>query len=282
MRSATALTRLRSSGGSAIVALLVGCLGCHEHHVRIAAAADSTATIAGVLGGTFAHGAPFYGSVVYLIPVTPVAEDWWVGLARPHFPLVDPQFGATWQYVRMTTCGPGGQFEFSGIRPGDYYLYARVFWTDVFGDSTVFHGGAWVGAAKVASRETVRIALRTPRALFNGGAPQSKFARAYPDDPSLPRFGENVYVWKLPQVAKRVPPTYPIAARSTGVDGTVLVQALVGRDGKVKGTIIQKSIPLLDAAADSAVRRYVFKPAMLGNKPVALWLAVPVRFTLQE
>jgi protein TonB len=64
------------------------------------------------------------------------------------------------------------------------------------------------------------------------------------------------------------------------VDGTVLVQALVGKDGKVKDTRVVKSIAMLDGAAEAAVRQWVFKPALSNNKPVAVWVAVPVKFTL--
>jgi TonB family protein len=41
-----------------------------------------------------------------------------------------------------------------------------------------------------------------------------------------------------------------------------------------------KGIQMLDAAAVAAVRQWVFKPALSNNKPVAVWVAVPVRFTL--
>jgi protein TonB len=96
-----------------------------------------------------------------------------------------------------------------------------------------------------------------------------------------PAPGEYVYVEELPEAITKVPPSYPDAAREAGVDGTVLVQALVGKDGRVADTRIQKSIPMLDAAALASVRQWRFKPA-LGAKqqPVAVWVAVPVKFTL--
>ena len=36
----------------------------------------------------------------------------------------------------------------------------------------------------------------------------------------------------------------------------------------------------LDAAALMAVRQWKFRPAIQGNKPVAVWVAVPVKFAL--
>ena len=78
----------------------------------------------------------------------------------------------------------------------------------------------------------------------------------------------------------KVPPDYPTWAREQGISGTVMVMALVGRDGTVKDTRITQSIPQLDDYARGAVRQWRFKPAQSKGKPVAVWVAVPVKFTL--
>jgi periplasmic protein TonB len=104
---------------------------------------------------------------------------------------------------------------------------------------------------------------------------------APPSDDQLPQFGEYVYVEELPEAITKAPIAYPDIAREAGVDGTVMVQALVGKDGKVKDVKVVKSIPMLDEAALASVRQWVFKPALSNNKPVAVWVAVPVKFTLQ-
>ena len=101
-----------------------------------------------------------------------------------------------------------------------------------------------------------------------------------PSDDAMPKFGDYVYVEELPEAVTRVPPTYPDLAREAGVDGTVMVQALVGKDGKVKDVRVVKSIPMLDESAKAAVRQWVFKPALSNNKPVAVWVGVPVKFSL--
>jgi protein TonB len=101
-----------------------------------------------------------------------------------------------------------------------------------------------------------------------------------PAEDELPEFGEYVYVEELPEAVTRVQPVYPDLAREAGVDGTVLVQALVGKDGKVKDTKVVKPIPMLNDAAVAAVKQWVFKPALSNNKPVAVWVAVPVKFSL--
>lgn len=101
-------------------------------------------------------------------------------------------------------------------------------------------------------------------------------------DDELPKYGEYVYFEETPELITKVQPVYPDIAREAGVDGTVMVQALVGKDGRVKDTRVVpgKSIPMLDAAAIAAVRQFVFKPALSNNKPVAVWVAVPLNFSL--
>jgi TonB family protein len=71
---------------------------------------------------------------------------------------------------------------------------------------------------------------------------------------------------------------YPDIARQAGVEGTVVVQALVGLDGRVRDTRIVRSIPMLNGAAQEAVRQWRFKPAATGGGPVATWVSIPISF----
>ena len=72
--------------------------------------------------------------------------------------------------------------------------------------------------------------------------------------------------------------TFPELARQAGVEGTVVVQALVGADGRVRETRVVKSIPMLNGAAQEAVRQWRFKPAATSGQPVATWVSVPMAF----
>lgn len=121
------------------------------------------------------------------------------------------------------------------------------------------------------------IATSTPGMAESGDGQQIVVA---PSEDELPKFGDYVYVEELPEAITRVPPVYPDLAREAGVDGTVMVQALVGKDGKVKDVRVVKSIPMLDENAKAAVKQWVFKPALSNNKPVAVWVGVPVKFSL--
>jgi bla regulator protein blaR1 len=75
-------------------------------------------------------------------------------------------------------------------------------------------------------------------------------------------------------------PDYPAAAQQAGIEGTVVVKALVGRDGRVHDAVVTRSIPALDGAAVRSVRRWVFRPARAQGVPVQVWVAIPVAFRL--
>jgi len=127
----------------------------------------------------------------------------------------------------------------------------------------------------IASQED--IAQATPGVSQGDG---DNIVVAPPSDEGMPALGEYVYVEELPEAITKVPPEYPDIARQANVDGTVLMQVLVGKDGKVKDAKVMKSVAMLDAAAVAAVRQWIFKPALSNNKPVAVWVAVPMKFTL--
>jgi protein TonB len=96
--------------------------------------------------------------------------------------------------------------------------------------------------------------------------------------PRDPSFGEYVPVDELPEAIQKIPPVYPEAARQSGLEGTVMLQALVGRDGLVREVRVTQSVAGLDEAAIEAVRQWWFKPARSKGEPVAVWVAVPIRF----
>ena len=76
-------------------------------------------------------------------------------------------------------------------------------------------------------------------------------------------------------------PVYPAVARESGVEGTVIVRALVGRDGRVKRSVVVEGNPLLNAAAITCAETAVFRPALMDNRPVEVWVLIPVTFRMR-
>ncbi|NOT33493.1 MAG: energy transducer TonB [Candidatus Eisenbacteria bacterium] len=60
-----------------------------------------------------------------------------------------------------------------------------------------------------------------------------------------------------------------------------MVQALVFRDGSVAETRVVRSIPMLDDAAVDCVRQWRFTPGMTNGEPVAVWVTIPIKFSLR-
>ena len=84
------------------------------------------------------------------------------------------------------------------------------------------------------------------------------------------------------QIQKNV--VYPEIAREAGIEGTVIVQAQIGKDGTVRATKILKGIPKtgLDEAAIDAIKRTQWKPAYQRDKAVTVWISIPVVFRLKS
>jgi protein TonB len=92
---------------------------------------------------------------------------------------------------------------------------------------------------------------------------------------------EFVAVEEEPVRLRIDPPVYPDMARDAGIEGTVLVQVLVGKDGKVKDVLYVDGPETLKEAAFACARTSVWKPALMDNKPVEVWVVMPVTFKLR-
>lgn len=90
-------------------------------------------------------------------------------------------------------------------------------------------------------------------------------------------------VYTAAQYLRRDPPRYPERARTLGQQGTVVLHAEVlpnGYSQQLK-VAVSSGHQLLDGAAIAAVKKWQFAPAYAQGNPVAHWVSVPVRFTLQ-
>lgn len=77
-----------------------------------------------------------------------------------------------------------------------------------------------------------------------------------------------------------VKPVYPAEAMASRPQGTVIIEATIGTDGTVQNAKVLRSIPLLDAAALTAVTQWRFTPTLVNGQPVPVIMTVAVNFTL--
>jgi len=79
---------------------------------------------------------------------------------------------------------------------------------------------------------------------------------------------------------RKVDPAYPQLARDSGVEGTVRLRALIGKDGRVQTLQLMSGNLLLASPAREAVQRWVFPPTALEGVPVEVLTDISVRFGL--
>ena len=97
------------------------------------------------------------------------------------------------------------------------------------------------------------------------------------DNPSPDDF---VAVEEMPVLITPPQPIYPEMARAAEVEGVVTIRALVTKEGKIGDAFVTEGHPMLNDAAIAAVKKAAFKPALQQHKPVAVWVQIPIRFSL--
>ena len=98
----------------------------------------------------------------------------------------------------------------------------------------------------------------------------------------LPTMGAFVARDTEPQFIRFVNPEYPELAIRAGVEGVVLVNLLVDTEGRIVKAVAVSGPPILRDAAVAAALQCLLTPALQRDKPVAVWIALPFRFTLRD
>ncbi len=98
------------------------------------------------------------------------------------------------------------------------------------------------------------------------------------DEPPIRIGGEVV----PPALRTKVQPVYAEIARKARVQGTVIVEAIIDKQGNVTDARILRGLPMgLSDAAVAAIQKWKYTPATLNGRPVSVYLTVTVTFTLQ-
>jgi len=95
--------------------------------------------------------------------------------------------------------------------------------------------------------------------------------------PSRIRVGGNVEAASL---VNKVTPLYPPIAKTAHVSGTVVLHAIISKDGSIQELQYVSGPPLLMKSAMDAVKEWRYKPTMLNGEPVEVDTTIDVVFTL--
>jgi TonB family protein len=86
---------------------------------------------------------------------------------------------------------------------------------------------------------------------------------------------------KTPKKITNVNPVYPPDAQDQRIQGVVIIEVRIDKDGRISDAKIIRGVPLLDDAAMDAVMQWEFEPTLLNGQPIPILMTVTVSFTLR-
>jgi protein TonB len=81
-------------------------------------------------------------------------------------------------------------------------------------------------------------------------------------------------------IIRRVQPAYPPLARQARIQGPVVLQAEIGKDGSIQNLRLMSGHPMLAPAAIEAIKQWKYKPYILNGEPVEVETTITFNFTL--
>jgi protein TonB len=95
--------------------------------------------------------------------------------------------------------------------------------------------------------------------------------------PQRIRVGGNV---QQAAIVHQMQPVYPQIAKTAHIQGTVILHAIIAKDGTVQELQYVSGPPLLMRNAMDAVRQWRYRPTLLNGEPVEVDTTISVIFTL--
>jgi TonB family protein len=92
---------------------------------------------------------------------------------------------------------------------------------------------------------------------------------------------EPLTAGSLPELRQTVETTYPLLGQHTRVQGSVVLQAVVGADGTIEDLRVLSGPAILSSAAEQAVRQWHFKPYLQDGRPVETKARITVNFSIR-
>jgi protein TonB len=81
-------------------------------------------------------------------------------------------------------------------------------------------------------------------------------------------------------VSRPVQPAYPLLAKQMKIQGAVILDAYIGKDGNIQGLQVVSGPAILSAAAEEAVKQWRFRPYLQAGQPVETEARITVNFMI--
>lgn len=177
--------------------------------------------------------------------------------------------------VDMSTSAADGTFSFKALPAGVYEMKVMKSGFEAYHDPQVD-----LEAARVLSRNVhLNVGSITESVDVHAeGAGQTASSKG-DTPPTRVKIGGEIEAAKL---VKKVAPSYPEAAKAAGVQGKVVLHAVIGMDGKPLSLQVLNSAidPDLARASVEAVSRWRYSPTLLNGQPIEVDTTIMVNFSL--
>lgn len=88
------------------------------------------------------------------------------------------------------------------------------------------------------------------------------------------------FVERKPRLLEQVDPAYPEEARRAGLEGVVLMEFTVGKDGRVKDSVVHKGHEMFHQASLDALSKFRYLPGYQNREAVEVRMYIYIRFQL--
>lgn len=135
-----------------------------------------------------------------------------------------------------------------------------------------------LGVATCASAMSLRLEVPAQSIIPMHTAPVHAVERIGAQQPDRPvRVAGGVLAG---QIVSKVAPVYPQEAKEQGIQGSVVLHAIIAEDGTVKELAVISGPPELQKSAVEAVRQWVYKPYLLNGVPTEVETTITVNYAL--
>lgn len=174
---------------------------------------------------------------------------------------------------QQTASAADGKFSFDNLPAGQYIL--RV---EKPGFAALFREYTVGTDANVARALIMQLGHVEQNVTVQG---QGKAAATTPSANTQPiRVGGNVAESNL---IRKVQPVYPASAKAAGVQGTVIIEAVILKDGTPSSlAVLSSPSDDLSQSALDAVRQWRYRPTLLNGQPVEVITDVRINYTLSQ
>jgi len=177
----------------------------------------------------------------------------------------------------ITRSGPDGKYIFSGIPGSEYTVEVRA-----RGFAILSKTGLRLVETEARQLDlTLQVGKISETLTITGKRPSAAATAPVAGTPQRIRVGGNIQATKMLRMQR---PQYPQHLQSQGVEGTVLLEGIIGVEGNILSLRSVNSLvnPELTKAAMDAVSQWRYQPTLLNGQPVEVITMITVNYKLAE